>query len=73
MFEPNQLVLLTECVKSVHDVPGCIVAGGVRLWSDNRFLEQVLESREDRARYYAVDAFSGFVDEHTKLRNAASL
>ena len=66
MFEPNQLVLLTECIKSVHEVPGCIVEAGCAYGATTVFLNKFLSSEGVERDYYAIDTFSGFVDEHTE-------
>ena len=66
MYEPHQLVSLTECIKSVHDVPGCVVEAGCAYGATTVFLNKFIKSEGIERAYYAIDTFSGFVDEHAE-------
>jgi O-methyltransferase len=66
MYEPKQLVFLTECIKSVTDIPGCFVEAGCAHGATSVFLNKFLDGEGMTRAYYAIDTFSGFVDEHVK-------
>lgn len=64
MFEPKQLVFLTEAVKAVTDVPGCFVEAGCAFGATTVFLNKCMAGEGMSRDYYAIDTFSGFVDAH---------
>jgi O-methyltransferase len=64
MYEPKQLVFLTECVKSSRDVPGCFVEVGCAYGATTVFLNKTMNGEGIERDYYAIDTFSGFADEH---------
>jgi hypothetical protein len=66
MFTPKQLVFLIECVKSVADVPGCFVEAGCAYGATTVFLNKFMLGEGMERDYYAIDTFSGFVDEHAE-------
>lgn len=66
MFEPSQLGFLTECLKSVRDVPGCLVEAGCAYGATTVFLNMFMNEEGIERAYYAIDTFSGFIDEDTK-------
>jgi O-methyltransferase len=66
MFTPKQLVLLTEYVKSVDNVPGCFVEAGCAYGATTVFLNKFMIGEGIERDYYAIDTFSGFVDEHAE-------
>jgi O-methyltransferase len=67
MYEPDQLVLLTEYIKSVRDVPGCVVEAGCAHGATTVFLNKYMHAEGMERDYYAVDTFSGFVREHSEF------
>jgi O-methyltransferase len=66
MFTPKQLVFLTEYVKSVDKVPGCFVEAGCAYGATTVFLNKFMIGEGIERDYYAIDTFSGFVDEHAE-------
>lgn len=64
MFEPNQLIFLTECIKSVEDVPGCFVEAGCAYGYTTVFLNKFMNGENIHRDYYAIDTFSGFTEQH---------
>jgi O-methyltransferase len=66
MYEPNELILLAEYIKSVRDVPGCLVEAGVAYGATTVFLNKFIHAEGIEREYYAIDTFSGFLDEHTE-------
>jgi O-methyltransferase len=66
MFTPKQLVFLTECIKSVAKVPGCFIEVGCAYGATTVFLNKFMNDEEIKRDYYAIDTFSGFVNEHVE-------
>jgi len=66
MYEPKQLILLTEYVKAVRNVPGCFVEAGCAFGATTVFLNKFMTGEGIERDYYAIDTFSGFVDEHVE-------
>ncbi len=66
MYEPYQLVRLTEYLNSIQDVPGCVVEAGCAHGATTVFLTKFMHAAGMRRDYYAIDTFSGFVDEHSE-------
>jgi SAM-dependent methyltransferase len=63
MYEPNQLVFLTECINAVRDVPGCFVEAGCAYGTTTVFLNRFMKSMAIDRDYFAIDTFSGFVPD----------
>jgi len=66
MFQPKQLIFLTECVKAVEKVPGCFVEAGCAYGATTIFLNKFMDDEGIDRPYYAIDTFSGFVDDHAE-------
>lgn len=66
MFEPKQLVFLTEYVRAAARVPGCFVEAGCSRGATTVFLNRFMNGEGIERDYYAIDTFSGFVDEHVE-------
>ncbi len=66
MFSPAQLIFLTDCIKSVSDVPGNFVEVGCAYGATTVFLNKFMNDNKDLAgrNYYAIDTFRSFVAEH---------
>ncbi len=65
MYEPTQLIALTECIRSVRDVPGSFVEAGCAYGATTAFLNRFMDNLGLDRPYYAIDTFSGFADEHS--------
>jgi hypothetical protein len=66
-FEPKQLIVLTECVKAVANVPGCFVEGGCLYGATCVFLNKFADEEGINPRpYYAIDTFAGFPYDDAK-------
>ena len=59
MFNPHQLVFLTECIKSVANVAGCFVEVGCAHGATTVFLNKFMNVERIKRDYYAIDTFSG--------------
>jgi len=66
MFEPKQLIFLTECISQVARVPGCFVEVGCAHGNTTVFLKKFMASDQVDRDYYAIDTFSGFRSEHVE-------
>ena len=66
MYEPVQLIELAECVRSVARVPGCFVEAGCAYGATTVFLNRLMDNIGLDRDYYAIDTFSGFVEEHAQ-------
>lgn len=66
MYEPVQLVALTECVRSVQHVPGSFVEAGCAYGATTVFLNRLMDNINLDRVYYAIDTFSGFTAEHAE-------
>jgi O-methyltransferase len=66
MNEPKQLVFLTEYVRAAGSVPGCFVEAGCAYGATTVFLNKFMNGEGIERDYYAIDTFSGFVDEHVE-------
>jgi len=66
MFSPAQLIFLTDCMKSVSDVPGSFVEVGCAYGATTLFLNKFMNDSTALAQrnYYAIDTFQSFVAEH---------
>jgi SAM-dependent methyltransferase len=61
MYEPNQLIFMTECINAVRDVRGCFVEAGCAYGTTTVFLNRFMKSMAIDRDYFAIDTFSGFV------------
>jgi hypothetical protein len=66
MFEPKQLVLLTQFVESARQAEGCFVEAGCAYGATTVFLNKYMDGEGIERDYYAVDTFSGFVGAHAE-------
>jgi O-methyltransferase len=66
MYEPEQIVVLTTYVRVAGRVPGCFVEAGCARGATTVFLNKFMEGAGIERDYYAIDTFSGFVDEHVE-------
>jgi SAM-dependent methyltransferase len=64
MYEPTQLIELTECIRSVRDVPGSFVEAGCAYGATTAFLNRFMDNLNLNRQYYAIDTFCGFPEEH---------
>ena len=63
MYEPEQLLFLTNCLAAITLVSGCIVEAGCAFGATTVFLNKFLTRQGAERDYYAIDTFSGFVDD----------
>ncbi len=63
-FSPQQLIFLTQCVERVKDLDGCCAEVGCNRGYTSAFLNRYMAEAGISKAYYAVDTFSGFIDEH---------
>lgn len=61
MYEPKQLVFLTECIKHVSPLEGSFVEVGCAYGATTVFLKRFMDDECPDRKYYAIDTFSGFV------------
>jgi len=66
MYKPNQLMFLTDCIRAVQNVPGCFVEAGCAYGATTVFLNKFMFDEGVMRDYYAIDTFSGFLDEHVQ-------
>ena len=62
-MRPSQLCFLCECVEQTRNVPGAVVEVGCAFGTTTLFLAQYMDAQEIEKDYYALDTFSGFVQE----------
>ena len=67
MFTPQQLYFLTLCLAETRDVPGCVVEAGCAYGTTTAYLNKFMASEQPsiQREYFAIDTFSGFLEEHT--------
>lgn len=63
MFDPKQLVFLIERVQDAGQVPGCFVEAGVAWGATTALLNRTMNQEGIERPYYAIDTFSGFIEE----------
>ena len=66
MFDPGELIFLTECVTAVKEVPGVFVEAGCAYGSTTIWLNKFMNEQGVERDYYAIDTFSGFTPEHIR-------
>jgi O-methyltransferase len=66
MYEPSQLVCLVGYVKAAGCVPGCFVEARCAYGATTVFLNKFMNGEMIARDYYAIDTFSGFLDEHVE-------
>ena len=71
MYSPTQLIYMAECIKAVENVPGCFVEAGCAYGATTTFLNRYMDNLNLDRKYYALDTFSGFVDEHAQYEIGA--
>jgi O-methyltransferase len=62
-FTVPQLIFLCECIEKVRDVNGVIAEIGVYEGATSVFLNKYMDAAKIDKKYYAIDTFSGFVDQ----------
>jgi O-methyltransferase len=65
MFSPQQLFLLSECIREAAGVDGCCVEAGCAFGATTVFLKKFMEGEHIDKDYVAIDTFQGFVEEHS--------
>jgi O-methyltransferase len=63
LHTPAQLAYLCACLDSVRDVPGAVVEAGAFQGNTTLFLNRHLSAEGIEKPYWAIDTFSGFLDE----------
>jgi O-methyltransferase len=66
-FDPAQLCFLCRCVESTQHVDGAIAEVGCSDGFSTLFINKLLDTLGSQKTYYALDTFSGFVDEDIAL------
>lgn len=66
MFEPKQLIFITECIAQAASVPGCFVEAGCAQGATTVFLNKFMNAEQVDRDYYAIDTFSGFPSAHAE-------
>ena len=62
-FTPPQLCFLCQCLENTRNVPGNIAEVGCESGTATVFLNKYMDAQGFEKTYYAVDTFSGFVQE----------
>ena len=62
-FTPTQLIFLCNCIEETRNVDGSIAEIGCSNGRSTIFLNKFMSSQSIEKKYYAVDTFSGFVEE----------
>jgi len=62
-FTAPQLCFLCQCIEDTKSVQGHLAEVGCANGSTTVFLNNYLDAQEIQKKYYAIDTFSGFVDE----------
>jgi len=65
-FEAPQLCFLCECIENTKDVPGSVAEVGCQNGATTVFLNKYMDAQQIEKEYYAVDTFSGFVNDDVK-------
>lgn len=66
MFDPKQLVFMIERAKDAGSIPGSFVEAGVAWGATTALLNRTMDSEGIERPYYALDTFSGFVQEQVR-------
>ncbi len=67
MFYPGQLMFLCACVKEAAGIDGAMAEIGCASGNTTIFLNTYLDELDIEKKYYAVDTFSGFVEEDVEV------
>lgn len=62
-FTPPQLIFLCNCIEETKNVAGSIAEVGCANGRTTVFLNKYMSAQEIEKKYYALDTFSGFVEE----------
>ena len=62
-FTPPQLCFLCRCIEDTKHISGAISEIGCSIGSSTVFLNKYLDAQNICKEYYALDSFSGFLDE----------
>lgn len=62
-FTVPQLCFLCRCIEKTKDVRGSIVEVGCAGGATTVFLNKYMDAQKIQKKYYAIDTFSGFVNE----------
>jgi len=66
-FTPTQLIFLCNCIEETRNVDGSIAEVGCSNGRSTIFLNKYMNAQDIEKKYYAVDTFSGFVNEDIKF------
>lgn len=66
MFTPEQLRFLMDALVDVTDISGVCVEAGCAKGATTALLKKWMECKGIKKQYYAIDTFSGFVQEHAE-------
>jgi O-methyltransferase len=64
MYSPSELIFLTQCVFEAQAVPGSFLEVGCAYGATTLWLTKFMDEQGIDRAYYAIDTFSGFVEEH---------
>jgi O-methyltransferase len=70
-FEAPQLCFLCECIENTKDVSGSVAEIGCQNGATTVFLNKYMDAQQIGKEYYAVDTFSGFVNEDVRYEITA--
>ena len=70
-FNAAQLCFLCQCIEDTRDVSGDIAEIGCSNGATTVFLNNYMDARNIEKKYYAVDTFSGFVNEDIEFEVTA--
>lgn len=62
-FTPPQLCFLCQCLEDIRNVEGSVAEIGCSDGASTIFLNKYLDAQQIQKTYYALDTFSGFVDQ----------
>ncbi len=62
-FTPPQLIFLCNCIEETRNIPGSIVEVGCANGRTTIFLNKYMNAQNIDKKYFALDTFSGFVEE----------
>jgi O-methyltransferase len=66
-FTPPQLYFLCQCVEDTRNIEGAIAEVGCSEGRTTTFINKYMDAKSIDKAYYAIDTFSGFVDEDIKF------
>jgi SAM-dependent methyltransferase len=71
MYSPTELMFLSQCVSDAQAVPGSFIEAGCAYGATTVWLNKYMEEQGIDRDYYAIDTFSGFVEEHVNYERDA--